>query len=219
MYSKAKKMLSLEPFVDPTAKIIDSQLGAYTEVGPQTKIQETFIDDYSYIMDNGNVIYSRIGKFCSIASMVRLNPGNHPMNRATQHHFTYRSEQFGLGEDDPQVFSSRRSRPVSVGHDVWIGHGAIILPGVNIGTGAVVGAGSVIAKDIEPYTIVAGVPAKPIRERFSIRIQAALLRINWWDWSHEQLAQSIPDFRDMDIEAFVAKYDNVSEPMLQEGYR
>lgn len=207
MCDMPEKNLSTEPYVDPTAKIIHSQLGAYTEVGPHTQIQETVIDDYSYIMGNGNVIYSRIGKFCSIASMVRLNPGNHPMHRATQHHFTYRSEQFGLGEDDPQVFSSRRSRPVALGHDVWIGHGAAILPGVRIGTGAVVGAGSVVTKNVESYTIVAGVPAKPIRKRFPKDIQDALLRIRWWDWSHEQLKQSMSDFRNMAIESFVTKYD------------
>lgn len=218
MCSMPKKMLTHTPYVDPTARIIDSQLGAYTEVGPNTKIQETVVGDYSYIMENGDVIYSSIGKFCSIASMVRLNPGNHPMHRATQHHFTYRSEQFGLGEDDPQVFASRRSRPVEVGHDVWVGYGAIILPGVRIGTGAVVGAGSVVTKNIEPYTIVAGVPAKPIRKRFSDIIQDALLRIRWWDWSHEQLKQTLPEMRNMEVEEFVSKYDIADEPVLQEGH-
>jgi phosphonate metabolism protein (transferase hexapeptide repeat family) len=216
MGNKLEKMLSAEPYIDPSATIVDSELGAYTEVGPQTKIQETFVDDYSYIMGSGNVIYSRIGKFCSIASMVRLNPGNHPMHRATQHHFTYRSEQFGLGADDPRVFSSRRSRPVNVGHDVWIGHGAIVLPGVRIGTGAVVGAGAVVSKDVEPYMVVAGVPAKPIRMRFPYKIQDALLRVRWWDWSHEQLERSLPDFRNLDVEAFVAKYDDRDRPVLPE---
>jgi phosphonate metabolism protein (transferase hexapeptide repeat family) len=207
MNSQLEKKLSTEPYVDPTAVVIDSRLGVYTEVGPMTRIQESSIDDYSYIMGNGNVIYSRIGKFCSIASMVRINPGNHPMHRATQHHFTYRCEQFGMGADDPQVFSTRRNRPVEIGHDVWIGHGAIILPGVRIGTGAVIGAGAVVSKDVQPYMVVTGVPGKPIKQRFPDEIQQALLRIQWWDWSYGQLKQSLADFRDLDVETFVAKYD------------
>lgn len=216
MQDKPKKMLSTVPHVDPTASIIDSTLGAYTEVGPRTKIQETFIDDYSYIMDGGNVIYSRIGKFCSIASQVRLNPGNHPMHRATQHHFTYRSEQYGLGEDDPQVFSSRRRRPVKIGHDVWIGHGAVILPGVTVGTGAVIGAGAIVSKDVDAYMVAAGVPAKRIRMRFTDKIQEALLRICWWNWPRHQIEQSLQDFRDLDVETFVDKYDRQDISALQE---
>jgi len=209
MNDSAEKQLSLQPHIDPTALVVDSQLGRYTEIGPRARIQESTVDDYSYILDNGDVIYSRIGKFCSIAPMVRINPGHHPMHRATQHHFTYRSRQFGMGSDDPEVFSSRRSKPVVIGHDVWIGHGAIVLPGVRIGTGAVVGAAAVVSKDIMPYTIVAGVPAKPLRQRFPREIQKALMRIRWWNWSHDQLKSAMPDFRQADIRSFVAKYDEL----------
>lgn len=203
------KQLSVQPCIHPEAKVIGSQLGAYTEVGARTVIQDTFMGDYSYITNDGNVIYTRIGNFCSIAAMVRINPGNHPMQRATQHHFTYRSRQFGMGEDDPDVFNWRRSEPVVIGHDVWIGHGATILAGIQIGNGAVVGAGAVVAKNVAPYTIVAGVPAKPIRQRFPEDVQKALGRICWWNWSHEQLTQAMHDFRGLSIEAFVEKYDSV----------
>ena len=171
------------------------------------KVCGTSVDDYSYIMGYGNVTYSRIGKFCSIADMVRINPGNHPMHRATQHHFTYRSALFGLGADDPGVFSWRRAKPVEVGHDVWIGHSAIILAGISIGTGASVGAGAVVTKDVAPYTVVAGVPAMPIRKRFPQDIQEALLRIRWWNWSHDQLKAALTDFRQLEIAKFIDKYD------------
>jgi phosphonate metabolism protein (transferase hexapeptide repeat family) len=195
------------PFIHKNAKVVKSRLGAFTEVGPRTTIQETVMDDYSYITNDGNVIYSRIGKFCSLAAMVRINPGNHPMHRAAQHHFTYRSRQFEMGEDDAEVFDWRRSKMVVVGHDVWIGHGAIVLAGVQIGNGAVVGAGAVVTKDVVPYTIVAGVPATQIRRRFPNKIQEALERIRWWDWPHQQLKDAINDFRKMDIEAFCERYD------------
>ena len=207
-----RKQLSVQPWIHPYAKVIGSHLGAYTEVGARTIIQETRMGDYSYITNDGNVIYTRIGKFCSIAAMARINPGNHPVERASQHHFTYRSRQFGMGADDPGVFSRRRSKPVVIGHDVWIGHGAIILAGVQIGNGAVVGAGAVVTKDVAPYAIVAGVPAKPIRQRFPETVQEALGRICWWHWSHEQLIRAMHDFRGLGIEEFIEKYDSTVQP-------
>ena len=97
---------------------------------------------------------------------MRINPGNHPLWRAALHHFTYRSRSYDLHpEDDREFFDWRRAHPVVLGDDVWIGHGAILLPGVKIGTGAVVGAGAVVTKDVPPFTIVAGVPAKTLRRR------------------------------------------------------
>jgi acetyltransferase-like isoleucine patch superfamily enzyme len=89
------------------------------------------------------------------------------MQRVSQHHFTYRASHYFDGQDDESAFFDwRRSRPVVIGHDVWIGHGAIVLAGRRIGNGAVVGAGSVVTKGLPAYTIVAGNPAKPIRRRF-----------------------------------------------------
>jgi phosphonate metabolism protein (transferase hexapeptide repeat family) len=201
-----RKKLAPHPTVAPTATVIDSKLGAWTEVGPNTKIIETSMDDYSYAIDNCNIIYARIGKFCSIASHVRINPGNHPLQRPVLHHFTYRSYQFGLGEDDEEFFNWRRSFGVEIGHDVWIGHGAVILPGVRIGSGAAIGAGAVVTKDVPDFSIMAGVPAKPLRERFSSDIQAALLKISWWHWPHEAIQERLDDFRNLEISAFVEKY-------------
>ena len=202
------KCLGTEPYVDPTATIQDSRLGIYTEVGPRTLIQETDIGDYSYVTGDCDIIYSDIGKFCSIAGRVRINPGNHPMWRATQHHFTYRSAQYGFApEDDASFFDWRREHKVRIGHDVWIGHGAIVLPGIEIGSGAVVGAGSVVTKDVPAYTVVVGVPAKPVKRRLSEQVEEKLLRIRWWDWPHERLASALADFRSLSVEAFAQKYD------------
>jgi len=199
--------LGIEPAVDPSATVARSNLGRYTEVGARTKFVESKLDDYSYIVNDGDVIYTTIGKFCSIAAMVRINPGNHPMHRATQAHFTYRASAYFEGEeDDAEFFNWRRSTPVTIGHDVWIGHGAIILPGRSIGTGAVVAAGAVVTKDVEPYMIVAGVPAKPVRRRFPEKVADALQELAWWDWDHEKLRLALPDFRALGAEAFVEKY-------------
>lgn len=205
--SSGPKRLSPEPTVHPTAMVSDSQLGAWTEIGARAKVKESSLGDYSYICNDSDVIYCTIGKFCSIAAHTRINPGNHPLHRAALHHFTYRSAQFEMGEDDDSFFDWRRGFPVTIGHDVWIGHGAVVLPGVSIGTGAAIGSGAVVSKDVHPFTIVAGVPARPLRERFPKMVQEGLLRIAWWDWPHDELAAALPDLRVLSAEQLVAKYD------------
>jgi hypothetical protein len=203
----ASKNLGLDPVIDPTASVRDSQLGIYTEIGARTKVAETIMGDYSYIVNDGDVIYSTIGKFCSIAAQVRINPGNHPMWRASQSHFTYRASAYFKGEtDESEFFDWRRAHHVSIGHDVWIGHGVVILAGRKIGTGAVIAAGAVVSKDVEPYTIVGGVPAKEIGRRFDKSIADRLEEMGWWNWDHETLRLRLADFRSLKIEAFLEKY-------------
>jgi phosphonate metabolism protein (transferase hexapeptide repeat family) len=207
----AGKVLSPIPLVHPTASVQDSRLGAYTEVGARTILTEVTMDDYSYIVNDGQITYTTIGKFCSIAAMTRINPGNHPMQRATQAHFTYRSSAYFPGEaDDAEFFAWRRAHHVDIGHDVWIGHGAIILPGRNVGTGAVIAAGAIVTRDVPAYTIVAGNPAKIIRRRFDERTEARLTALGWWNWSHETLRSALPDFRKLGVDAFLDKYEHAA---------
>jgi phosphonate metabolism protein (transferase hexapeptide repeat family) len=209
----AGKQLSLTPAVDPTAKLVDTELGAYTEVGARTILNEVTMGDYSYVVNDGQITYTTIGKFCSIAAMIRINPGNHPMHRATQAHFTYRASAYFPGEsDDADFFAWRREHHCTIGHDVWLGHGAIVLPGRNIGTGAVIAAGAIVTKDVAPYTIVAGNPARPVRRRFSETVEDGLMELAWWDWEHEMLRQALPDFRKLPVEDFLSKYKGVKAP-------
>jgi phosphonate metabolism protein (transferase hexapeptide repeat family) len=204
----AGKTLSVEPTVDPTAQLQATKLGAYCEVGARTILLDVVMGDYSYVVNDAQMTYTRIGKFCSIAAMTRINPGNHPMHRATQAHFTYRASAYFPGEsDEAEFFEWRKSHRVHIGHDVWIGHGAIILPGRSVGTGAVVAAGAVVTKDVPAYTIVGCNPARPIKRRFSDDIADRLARLSWWDWDHDALRAALPDFRRLGVEEFIEKYE------------
>lgn len=200
------KQLSQAPTIGPNTETQGSDLGVWTELGHDTIFIDSRLGDYSYAMQRCQIIWTKIGKFCSIASDVRINPGNHPSWRASQHHFSYRAAAFGLGDDDTEFFSWRKEHEVTIGHDVWIGHGATILAGVSIGTGAVIGAGAVVSKDVPPYHIVGGVPAKTIKERFTPKIAERMQDLAWWDWPREKLKDTLKDMRSLPAEAFLEKY-------------
>lgn len=197
--------LGQEPAIADTASIRDCLLGRYTQIQDFADMAETEMGDYSYVCRFSGIIYSRIGKFSNISDFVRINPGSHPVERPSLHHFTYRSNWYGF-TDEPETsfFSWRRRQKVIIGHDTWIGHGAVIMPGVEIGNGAVVGSHSVVTRDVASYSIVAGGPARFLRKRFPDAVAAALEKTGWWDWSHETLKQRLEDFRD--LRHFLEKY-------------
>ena len=202
------KMLSTTPLIDPTATVTQSTLGTYTEVGPHSKLLEVEMGDYSYVVNDSDIAYTTIGKFTSIAAMTRINPGNHPMDRASQAHFSYRASTYFEGErDEDGFFAWRRAQRVVIGHDVWVGHGAIVLAGRKIGTGAVIGAGAVVTKDIPTYAIAVGNPARVVRQRFPADIAARMQALAWWDWPHNQLRAALADFRALTAEQFLDKHE------------
>lgn len=194
------------PQIHPSAAIAESVIGIYTDIGPNWTVIESRIGDYSYLAgSDGTVIHTGIGKFCSIASRVVINPGDHPMHRVTQHHCTYRRRRYGFAAtDDEEIFAWRRRRKCHIGHDVWIGTNAQVMAGVSIGTGAVVAAGAVVTRDVSPYQVVAGVPARPLRMRFTPAIVEKLLGIAWWDWDRSTLEQRFADFSN--LERFIEIY-------------
>lgn len=197
-------ILNKEALIADDAIIVDSTVGEYAEIGPFVKLQHSSLGDYSYLYAFNDIIYCTIGKFVSIASNVRINPPNHPYDRAAQHHFTYRCSKYGFGEDDMSITERRKAKSIVIGNDVWIGHNSTIMGGVTIGDGAIVGAGSVVTHDVEPYTIVGGVPARFIKERFSRDIAMKLQKIKWWDWPHDLIKERLKEFND--VEAFVERY-------------
>ena len=141
-----------------------------------------------------------VGKFCSIACGARFlfNSANHALSSLSTYPFPIFFEEWGLPVDDVSRAWDNKG-DIVVGNDVWIGYEAVILAGVTIGDGAIIGARAVVAGDVPPYTIVGGVPARPIRKRFSDDVIEALLELRWWDWRPERIAANLDAIQSGDI--------------------
>lgn len=177
------------------------------EVGDYT-IYNDFVNDpcdfeknnvlYHYPINKDRLI---IGKFCSIACGAKFifNCANHTLKSLSSYTFPLFFEEWGL--DKSKVVSAWDNKgDIVIGNDVWIGYDAIILAGVKIGDGAIVGARAVVTKDVEPYTIVAGTPARPIKKRFSPEVIETLEHLQWWNWSGRHIKEAIPYIQVGDIE-------------------
>ena len=196
------------PFLHPDCEITECEFGAFVEIGRGSRVAHSTLDDYSYCDRYADIANARIGKFANIAAFSRIGATDHPLHTASCHHFLYRSDDYWDDADrDAAFFEHRRSRIAHIGHDTWIGAGAMIKPEVTLGHGAVVAAGAVVTKDVEPYTIVAGTPAKVLRIRQPREIAERIIALAWWDWPHERLRATLEDFRTLPVEAFLEKYE------------
>jgi phosphonate metabolism protein (transferase hexapeptide repeat family) len=195
------------PRIHQSSRLRENRVGRATEIGERVIMQGSVLGDYSYVERHCDIAFTDIGKFCSIAGHVTINALNHPLERVTTHKITYRpNEYFRFAGVDQTIRQGRSKRRVTIGHDVWIGTGVIVLPGVTIGTGAVVGAGAVVSRDVKPYAIVTGIPARQQRLRFAAQTIERLLALAWWDWPDERLFEAIPDMQSLGVEAFVDKW-------------
>lgn len=149
----------------------------------------TYINKYSLVEKN-----TTIGRFCSIAYNVKIGLGSHPTNWVSTHQFAYDSKYKFIKQS--KTFENNSTKLTIIGNDVWIGANAIVLAGVKIGDGAIVGANSLVTKDVEPYSIVVGTPAKHQRFRFDEKTINELLKTQWWNWDHEKIRNSINLFED-----------------------
>ena len=201
------KQLGEAPLIHPTARVRNSTLGRYTELGEGALMLDSELGDYSYAVRYADIANATIGKFANIASFVRIGATDHPMERASQHHFLYRSNDYwDDAEPDEAFFAHRASRRITIGHDTWLGHMAMVMPEVTVGHGAVIAAGAIVTRDVAPYAVVAGVPARVIRYRHPPELAERLIALSWWDWDHARLRAALEDFRHLSAEAFVEKY-------------
>ena len=196
-----------EPRIHSTARLSGCRLGRHVEIGERVNLHDVSMGDYSYVERHAEAMYAEVGKFCSIAAAVRINAVEHPMERVTTHKISYRPNEYFLHAPlDHEFRKRRRARRVTIGNDVWIGHGAVILPGVTVGHGAVIGANAVVSRDVDPYAVVAGVPARVLRRRFPKELAEELMKLAWWDWPAERLEAAVLDMSRLSAAEFVAEW-------------
>lgn len=198
--------LEKAPYFHEGVQALKVEFGEYNEIGKDNYLENVKMGSYSYTGQYCFIQNARIGKFANLAAMVRIGPTDHPMERASLHHFTYRAPMYGLADQNEEAFFQKREERITeIGHDTWIGHGSIIKPGLRVGNGAVVGAGTMVTKDIPPYAIVVGNPGRILRYRFDPDTIGDLEDIQWWDWTYDQIKENFQDFF-LPIGEFVKKH-------------
>jgi acetyltransferase-like isoleucine patch superfamily enzyme len=184
--------VTLQRLLNPSCTIHAAGICRHVKLGRGVTVgrigKYTYINKYCLIDRNT----ASIGNFCSIAYGVKIGLGNHPVSWVSTHPFAFDSK-YGFVKNSKN-FEGQVLDPCVIGHDVWIGANAVILAGVKIGNGAIIGANSLVNKDVEPYSIVAGSPARHIRYRFDEKTIAALQQTAWWEWEDAKIRSRIQEF-------------------------
>lgn len=177
-----------------------TSFGGYNKIGRNCIIEKTCIGSFSYIGNNCVFTNTKIGNYCSISSNVEIITGTHPTRNYVSTHPVFYSDTTPLKFTYVNFTSfkehklTKAGRSLDIGNDVWIGNHVYILEGVTIGDGAIIAAGSMVVKDVPPYSIVGGVPAKIIRKRFSDSEISELLQLKWWFWPQEKIKENVEKF-------------------------
>ena len=173
--------------------VINSDIDKTSVIGVSCNIVGSSMDRYSYCGHECQIVNCEIGSFCSISDHVFIGGAEHPLDWVSTSPVFQNTKHSGPAKRFAK-FDLPKSKKTVVGNDVWIGHGAIIKAGVKIGDGAAVAAGAVVTKDVPPYAVVGGVPAKVIKNRFTEEVIARLEEIQWWDFPDEEIAKVIDLF-------------------------
>ena len=171
-----------------------SHISKKTKINRGARIIDSKIGEYTYVGTNSWVCIADVGKFCSIANRVNIGLGNHTIDYlSTSPIFTEKHNGTGFSWINDTV--APPFKRTIIGNDVWIGFGAMVMGGVKIGDGAIIGAGSIVTKDIPPFAIAVGIPAKVIKYRFSRETIESILQKPWWNRSEKDLKQNILEFQ------------------------
>ena len=179
-------VLKANTIVGDFSRVDYSELGEKVRIDRNNHIYQSSLSRFSYTGMNTVIMHSSIGAFTSISWNVSIGGADHDYSRMTQHSFLYNTVD-NIRPDLETIAYDRFNKAVTIGCDVWIAAGAVITRGVTIGNGAVIGANAVVTKDVPPYAIAVGSPAKVIKYRFSSDIISILLQLKWWDWSDDKL--------------------------------
>ncbi len=198
------KFKSNKVIIGNKCSVCNSNLGWKVYLSNNVSLSNVSIGSYSYINANSSVSNCKIGKFCSIASSVNIGLSTHPINLVSTHPAFYSNNKGFETFAEKDYFEEHQD--VIIEHDVWIGNGATVMGGVKIGTGAIVAAGAIVTKDVRPYSIVGGIPAKHIKFRISEELTDELLKTEWWNNSEEWFRANYKKLHDS--EEFIKFYRN-----------